>query len=352
MTEKFVILGDCHMGVRNDSEKLYQNQELFYSKVFWPYIEEHNIKKIIQTGDLFDSRIKVNTRTLQFSKRILFDVAKKRGITIHSIAGNHDAYYKDSLKIVTGQQVLKDYTNVHIYSKPTEISIGGIKISMIPWICKENETEILDYIKDDENRFCVGHFELALFRYSKSSVAQHGLDSAILKNYEMVFSGHYHSKSVKDNIIYVGTPTENTWEDYDDGKGFWILDTETEKPEFIPNPYNLFEAYHATSSDDIKALKKTTGLDNKFIKLFVDYEATDKEINSLVEKWNEQAIHDLVVIKTTDQVTENGVVSTKDLATNRELIDKYCEENSVPTPARNMLLELYDGAMVKFSGNR
>lgn len=342
-----VILGDLHFGSRVDSDKLYTNQEKFFSKVLFPYLDKHNITRIIQTGDLFDNRLRVNTRTLQFSKRVFFDPLRERNIRFDSIAGNHDAFYKDSLKVVTGHQVLKEYDNVHIYSKPVVVDFDGLKISMIPWICKDNEQEILDFIKDDIRKVCVGHFELMNFKYSKSSTATHGMDAKLLENYELVISGHYHSKSIKGNVNYVGTPTENTWEDCDDGKGFWVLDTDTLEMEFISNPYNLFEIIHLESKDDIKEMKKDDNLDlqHKFVKLLVDYDATDKDLKVLTEYLNEKFdMFDLVTITEKKSQDSFQTVSVKDLASNRELIKKYSDSNELETAVKNRLLSLYDAA--------
>ena len=49
------------------------------------------------------------------------------GITVHTIVGNHTAYYKDTNEINTVDLLLKQYDNVVVYSEPTEINIGGLE---------------------------------------------------------------------------------------------------------------------------------------------------------------------------------------------------------------------------------
>ena len=349
---KIPVLGDIHWGSRVDSEKIYINQELFYRNVFFPYIKEHNIKTVFQTGDLFDNRLRINTRTLNFAKRIFFDPLKKLGCELFSIAGNHDAFYKDSLKIVTGKQVLTEYDNVTIYSEPHTQSFDGVPITFIPWICKDNEQQILEYIKDDTSPVCMGHFELAHYQYSKSSVATHGMDSKLLENYKTVISGHYHTKSAKGNILYVGTPTENTWEDYDDGKGFWVFDTDDLTYEFIPNHYNLFETLVIESVDDLKKSDKHD-FDNKFLKVFVNCELKDKQLASFEEYINTSfKVFELTIVQRKDEKQKFDTVDVAGIASNRELISRYSNENVVNSDVTNKLLFLYDIAKNNMRDNQ
>ena len=42
---KIAIINDTHCGIKNGSDVYLDNAEAFYSKVFFPYLEEHNIKK-------------------------------------------------------------------------------------------------------------------------------------------------------------------------------------------------------------------------------------------------------------------------------------------------------------------
>ena len=44
---KIAIINDTHCGVKNGSDVYLDNAEDFYSKVFFPYLEKHNITKIL-----------------------------------------------------------------------------------------------------------------------------------------------------------------------------------------------------------------------------------------------------------------------------------------------------------------
>ena len=48
---KIALLNDTHFGVRNDSMIFDDFLHKFYEEVFFPYLEEHNIKTLIHLGD-------------------------------------------------------------------------------------------------------------------------------------------------------------------------------------------------------------------------------------------------------------------------------------------------------------
>jgi hypothetical protein len=47
-----------------------------------------------------------------------------------------------------------------------------------------------------------------------------GMDHKLFSRFEMVISGHYHTKSQKDNIYYLGSQMEFFWSDAGDPKYF------------------------------------------------------------------------------------------------------------------------------------
>ena len=44
---KIAILNDTHAGVRGDMQAMSDYQGRFYNEVFFPYLDEHDIKHII-----------------------------------------------------------------------------------------------------------------------------------------------------------------------------------------------------------------------------------------------------------------------------------------------------------------
>ena len=130
---------------------------------------------------------------------------------------------------------------------------------MIPWINNSNYTASLQHIKSTRAQIALGHLEVAGFHMNKEMISDHGLQKKVFEGFDMVLSGHYHTKSNQDNIHYLGTQYEITWSDYNDPKGFHVLDLKTRELERIVNPYKMF--HKIFYNDKNKTLEQLTDHD-------------------------------------------------------------------------------------------
>ena len=240
---KISLITDTHAGVRLDSEDFLQFQIKFFKECFFPYLKENNITTIIHLGDIFERRKFINFNTLYHWRKEVFEYIDKN-FQMYVIQGNHDIYYRDTNKVSALDELMLSYQNISIINEPT---VFGLKewdkkeyITFIPWMTQENQQECLDCILSNQTDTCFGHFELSGFDYHKGMPSKEGLNSKIFRDYKLVLSGHYHTKSSKGNISYLGSPYETTWADYNDQRGFHIFDTETRELEFIKNPFTIF----------------------------------------------------------------------------------------------------------------
>ncbi|EDP8999541.1 endonuclease, partial [Salmonella enterica subsp. enterica serovar Braenderup] len=195
--------------------------------------KKNGITTWIQYGDIFDVRKAITHKTMEFAREIV-QMLDDAGITLHTVVGNHDMHFKNTLTPNASTELLAKYPNVKVYDKPTTVDFDGCLIDLIPWMCEENTGEILEHIKTSSASFCVGHWELNGFYFYKG-MKSHGLEPDFLKTYKEVWSGHFHTISEAANVRYIGTPWTLTAGDENDPRGFWMFDTETERMEFIPN---------------------------------------------------------------------------------------------------------------------
>lgn len=251
---KVAIITDQHFGARNDSLHFIEFYEKFYSGTFFPRLLKEKIDTLLILGDTFDRRKYVNFYSLQRAKQMFFDKLAEHNITVHMLVGNHDTYYKNTNDVNSPDLLLEDYDNINTIVSPTTLNLGGQEILMMPWICAENYEQSMKSIKDSTAPICMGHFEIQGFQMYRGAPSHDGLDMTVFSKFDMVFSGHYHHKSKKGNIHYLGNPYELTWQDYGDDRGFHILDIKTQKLTFVKNPNTIF---HRISYDDKDVDTKT-----------------------------------------------------------------------------------------------
>lgn len=245
---KIAIITDMHIGVRGDSKVFLDHQEKFFKEIFFPHIDKHNIKIVLDLGDTFDRRKYINYVTLDRGKKFFFDELQKRDIEYHAIVGNHSVYYTNTNEINSMELLLQEYTNFHIYqNKPKELTFGSTNVIMVPWLTKNNMEESLDIVRNSTADICMGHFAIQGFEMLKGAINDHGLTKDVFTHFEQVYSGHFHHPSEYGNIKYLGAPYEMTWSDYQGKRGFRVLDTETRELEWVLNPFPI---YHKIEYDD------------------------------------------------------------------------------------------------------
>lgn len=252
---RVAIITDQHFGARNDSLHFLDFYEKFYDETFFPAIDAAGITTLLILGDTFDRRKYVNFYSLQRAKKMFFDKLADRGIKVHMLVGNHDTYYKNTNDVNSPRLVLEEYDNINIIKNPATLQLEDVSVCMMPWICAENYDHSIQTLKLTEATICMGHFEIEGFQMYRGAPSHEGLEPKMFDKFDMVFSGHYHHKSSRGNIHYLGNPYELTWQDHDDPRGFHILDLKTQKLEFIQNPNRMFKKLvYDDKVDDIKTI--------------------------------------------------------------------------------------------------
>lgn len=340
---RVILLGDTHLSARSGSGKFSRFFNRFFTECLYPYVREHRIKEIYQLGDLFDNRVSLSLKAYHACRDSWFKPLEELGCTMHVLLGNHDIVHKNTLEINSPNLLLDQYKNVNIIDRPTRIG----EFDIIPWICQENESLVFEeFIKrPDAARYCLGHFEFSGFAmYRGSEVMHHGYNSADFDRYEMVFSGHYHHKSRRGNILYVGTPYEITWSDYADPKGFHVLDTDTGKLEFIQNPFTMFYrlVYNNGWSGDISQLKE------KIIKVVVQEKGDVYLFDRFIDSIKLVGPHDLVIVENMDEFKEGEITPETHLEDSSAIINSYIDSITTDvdkTKIKSYVQSLYNEAL-------
>lgn len=285
---KVALITDQHFGAREGSTIILEHQKKFYENTFFPFLDATGIKNVICLGDIFDKRKYTNNFVIDQCKKFFFDELQKRLIDLHIIVGNHDCFYKNTLFPNTPDLLLGEYENVAVVNYPRVVSIHDCEIAMIPWICQENYDFAYEVIKNSRSDICMGHFEIEGFQMYRGVESHGGLSQSTFDRYDKVFSGHYHHRSTKGNITYLGTPYELTWQDYGDPKGFHVFDLETRDLTFIENPQRLFVKIEYNDLDQEPVDLSNVNLHNTYVKLIVvnktDYYKFDFFLNKLYTK--------------------------------------------------------------------
>ena len=302
---KIALITDQHFGGKSDSNSFNNYIEKFYTNQFFPYLKENNIDTVIDLGDTFDRRKYVNFAILDKVRQYYFDVMREQHIQLHSIVGNHSTYYRNTNGVNSSNLLYGHYDNIEVYPEAETISLDGTIIDLIPWINSENYESTMYFIKHSKAQIAFGHLEVEGFAMYKNYVAESGIAKDIFKGYELVASGHYHHKSSKGNVHYLGAPYEITWNDYDDPRGFHIFDTQTRELTFIQNQYRLFEKIYYDDenwSTDFRSLD-TSYYTNKIVKLIVENKTKIPEFEAFLDRLYKSNPIDLIILEDLSEYT-------------------------------------------------
>lgn len=348
---KIAILGDTHFGARSDSVPFHNFMEKFYGEFFFPTLEAEGVDTVIQLGDLFDRRKFINFNTLYRCRRYFFDPARDRQVKVYVFPGNHDTFFKSTNEINSLSLLLGEYKNITCVYESSNLEFDGVPIAMIPWICPENERRSMEFIDSTRAQILMGHLELAGFEMYKGSFCHEGLDNKIFDKFDMVLSGHYHHKSSRGNIHYVGTPYELTWSDWNDPRGIHILDTDTRELKFIQNPFTMFNKLYYDDQDmefddivnfEIEHVKDT------IVKLVVRNKTNPFWFDQLVARIEKMGVVNLQIVEDNLYLDlEDSDDFEEEIENTLTVLQKYVEQvdNVDNSRLNSLMLDIYNEAV-------
>jgi len=324
---KIAIITDQHFGARKNSKLFHDYFLKFYEDIFFPTLIKEGITTIVDMGDTFDSRKGVDFVSLEWAKNHYYDRLAELGITVHTIIGNHTAYYKNTNDLTGVGLFLREYDNVIIYPEAEEVRIDKTNFLFVPWINPENQEKTFQLIEESDSPCVMGHLELNGFMATRGHFMEHGMDSSVFDKFDRVFTGHYHMRSNKENIFYLGNPYEMYWNDVNDReRGFHLFDTDTLVHTPVNNPYQLF--HNLYYEDTPHQMLDITKYDQKILKVIVRKKSDPKKFEKYIDKLYSSNLAELKIVENFD-FTEGEEFEADESEDTISLLNRYIQESEV-----------------------
>ena len=329
---KIALLTDTHFGARNDNVNFNEYFYDFYEGVFFPYLQQNNIKHCIHLGDLMDRRKFVSYRILKDFRERFIQPFNHLKINLHILVGNHDIYFRNTNDVNSLQELLGErHDNIRLYPEAQEVDFDGFPILMMPWINPQNEIYSFGMMDETKADTMMSHLEVVGFEMHGGHTSESGFDKEQFKKFHTIVSGHYHKKSDDGQIYYLGTPYQMTWSDYNCPKGFHIFDTETRELTRIVNPQKIFEKIYYDDTQEDYDSHDVNQYKSKYVKLVVVNKNDLYKFDKFTDRLFKADCHEVKIIEDftdldANTVSDDIVENTQDTMT---LLGKYIDDLDV-----------------------
>lgn len=231
---------------------------------------ELNIENVLFLGDLFHDRQKIQV----FAYQKTFEIIQEfKDIKLHLLLGNHDLWYFDRWD-VSSVLPFGALSNVTIIDRPETLKISGLSIDFLPFT--HNPVDILKEHFPKKSPVLCSHIAIdgavlnKLYGTRAEVSVEHDSDMmkvevGLLRGWKKVFLGHYHGEQkLNDQVEYVGSPLQLSFNEAHQKKHIVILDTETLETSYIENTFS--PKHLIIDQKDIINHK----LENNFVEIIVD----------------------------------------------------------------------------------
>lgn len=225
--KRMICFTDIHFGKHSNSAA--HNQDcLDFIDFVCEQVKLHNADSVGFLGDWYESRTAIHISTLNYS----MEGAKRLnalGVPIVAVVGNHDLLYKDNRSVhSTGK--FSELENFYMIDQTTATADG--KHVFVPFLFEDEYPTIAQHLQTATAMF--GHFEFAGFRLTGySTIKEHGTNPDMFAGAKM-FSGHYHQRQERKNIVYIGNTFPMDFSDAGDvARGLAVVDLETAEHSYV-----------------------------------------------------------------------------------------------------------------------
>jgi len=297
--KRAACFGDIHYGMRNNAK--YHNDDCdSFIDWFIEQAKEKNCETCIFLCDLHHNRNSLNISTMKYSLaglRKLNDAFDN----VYFLLGNHDLYYRES-RALNSIEFIEDLPNIHLI-RDSEV-IGDV--ALVSWLVND-EWKAVPMM---EAKYLFGHLELPKFKLNAMvEMPDHGgLNHGMFKHFDFVFSGHFHKRQVRDNVIYIGNPFPHNFSDaWDDDRGWMFLEWDKE-PEFFP--WDNAPSYKTIQLSDLLDNPEKYLLPKSNIRVSLDINITYEEASFIKDTFiDTYALRDLSMqqMRNTEHKDDSGI---------------------------------------------
>lgn len=223
--KKVAMFTDIHWGRRSNS-RIHNEDCLKFINWFCDQVRaDTSITHIAFLGDWFESRSAINIETLDYSRKGIVKL-DELNLPIFFIVGNHDLHRRTT-RDVHSVKIFEELKNFTVIDKP--IVIDNLLFS--PFLF---ESEYKDLIQHNDLHAWFGHFEFQSFYITGyNTIMEHGPDHKLFPGPKQIFSGHFHKRQAKDNIVYIGNAFPADFGDAGDyQRGMCVYETLQNKVTF------------------------------------------------------------------------------------------------------------------------
>lgn len=341
---RYAVISDQHFGVNGDSEFFHKNYRLFYEHIFHPAIAEQRVDAVLVPGDLWQSRKAINPLSAALAHEIFFEPLQAAGIPVFISYGNHDVYYKNTNTVNSIDFIGKMYDNVTVVQDFAELDGDVI---MTSWITADNSERIWQAIDTTKAKYLVGHFEIAGHLMTPTYACEDGVPKARFGKFEKVISAHFHVRGNDGKIFYTSNPSQTTWADWQQEKGFHILDTSDGSLTPVNNPYEVYAVYEYPHAADKEIGDDVALYAGKIVKILItSYQSLDLvALKAFIASMTEVAER-VVVVETEKFDGKSDLVASGNVVTLsvKDVIIDYAKEAApaaLAAPVVTHLEELY-----------
>lgn len=329
--KKVACFTDIHFGLKSGSRTHNTDCEDFVNW-FCDTAQAEGAETCIFLGDWHHNRNTTDVSTMNYTVSNL-EKLNNSFERVYIILGNHDEYYKDKREIHS-LEFARLFPNIVLVNE----TLHDNGVTICPWLVGEEWKNVPKW----QNRYVFGHFELPLFMMNAMvQMPDHGqLQGDHFVNQEYVFSGHFHKRQTKRNIVYIGNAFPHNYADAgDDDRGMMLLEwggtpeyrTWTDQPT-----YRTYKLSQIIDTPD-KLLKE-----KMHCRVTIDLPISFEEANFIKEQFVPQyKLRELMLIPEKVEVDANSSPIDINFESVDTIVMNQINALDSTTYNKNLLLDIY-----------